>query len=290
MKIALTLSKKKRLYAAFPSPPKISDHGFPSHLITRSGDWPVRKFLTGTIGPRRDQKQTGMCTGEGSTGMGMRLYRRWKGLSPIFAPEFTYALERIREGTFDQGDVGAEVATSLEVADPNMNNSNCVGWCPIDVSGYTPLDVSTKPSQAQIDAAKLWPGGAFHTLGNNIANIKSCILSDYSFAIGIAVYDSFEEDTTDASGLIPLPNLDVENQIGGHEMHAGLGYDDTIQCPNSKNPGAVLVENSWGLEWGCESPEPSLTTGRGLCWISYDYLMNPNLASDVRMGHLGRAW
>src|ERR1700693_4644465 len=103
----LKLSRAGRLYAAFPSPPKAKDNGFPSHLVVRAGDFPVRGALTGTMGPRRNQQQTGMCTGEGSTGMGMRLYRRWKSLFPIFAPEFTYALERMREGTFSQGDTGA---------------------------------------------------------------------------------------------------------------------------------------------------------------------------------------
>jgi hypothetical protein len=294
--MTLKLSKRGRLYAAFHSPPKATDNGFPSHIVVRASEFPVRAALTGTIGPRKDQAQTGMCTGEGSSNMGERLYRRpetafTNGRAPavVFAPEFIYYLERENEGTLAQGDCGAEVDTSLIVPDPAAGG---VGWCPVDVPGYTPLDIVTPPSAAQLAAAKLYPGGARHTIGNNIANMKSCILSNYSFVIGIGVFESFEDDSTVASGLIPFPNVDAEEGLGGHEMHSGLAFDDTIQCPNAPNPGAVLTENSWGVDWGIAPPDwaANLGTEKGLCWIPYDYLMNYNLASDVRMGHLGKAW
>jgi len=288
----LELSKSGRLYGAFPSKPNPNDHGFPAHLVRRAGEFPKFAVVGGKIGTRRDQRDKGMCTGEGSTNMGRRLYSVFKGVEVTFAPEFTYALERIREGTFDEGDVGALVSTSLEVPDPAMDDANCVGWCPNDVPGYVPYDITSKPSAAQFEAAKKYPGGAHHNIGNNIANIKSCVLSNYTGVIGIAVYESFEDDAAAASGLIPYPNLEVEQQLGGHEMHSLIAFSDEVQCPNSPHPGAVLTENSWGPEWGCGAPNfsPDLTVGKGLCWLSYDYLMNFNLTSDVRMGHLGRPW
>ncbi|MGC2234277.1 MAG: hypothetical protein WBA09_22440 [Candidatus Acidiferrum sp.] len=287
----LKLSRKGHLYAAFRSTPNPNDHGFPAHLVQRVGAFPVRGALTGGIRAPQDQAQTGMCTGEGSTGLGVRLYMRWKGLTPDFAPEFTYALERMKEGTFPQ-DAGAQVATSLQVPDPAQNDPHCVGWCPRNVPGYKPLDITTPPSDAQLAEAKNWPGGAYHTIGNNIANIKSCILSDYSGVIGISVYESFESDEADASGLTPYPNINVEELLGGHEEHSLLAFDDTVQCPNAPNPGAVLTENSWGQEWGCAPPEwaKNLGTTKGFNWIPYDYLMDPNLTSDVKMGHLGKPW
>jgi hypothetical protein len=217
--------------------------------------------------------------------MGEFLYRK-VGKSPIFAPEFTYALNRMREGTFSQGDVGANVRTSVEVPDPKVG-PGCVGWCPVEVPGYTPYDITTPPSAAQLAAAKPWPGGAFHAIGNNIVNMKSCMVSGYTFVIGIGVYDSFEEDSVAASGIIPFPNLNTESLQGGHEELAGLGYDDTIQCPNSPNPGAVLLQNSWSEQWGAKHPATGV---RGYEWLSYDYLMSPSLTSDVWMDHLGKAW
>lgn len=283
-----------RRYGAFPSIPKASDHGFPS-LLVRASAAPVRAFLTpgasglsliDSLPPIKDQSDKGMCTGEGSCSMGERLYRVLKSAKVLFAPEFIYALERMREGTFSQGDVGAMVDTSLQVADPNVG-IGCVGWCPTDVPGYTPYDITSPPSAAQLAAAKLFPGGAYHSIGNNIANMKSCVLSNYSGVIGISVYDSFEDESTATSGLIPYPNLGVETIQGGHEMHSLLGYDDSIRCPNSPNPGAILTQNSWSEQWGAKHPQTGV---RGYCWLSYDYLMNTHLTSDVRMGHLGKAW
>ena len=104
--------------------------------------------------------------------------------------------------------------------------------------------------------------------------------------IGISVYDSFEADSTAATGLIPYPDLNAENLLGGHALHAGIAYDDTIQCPNSPNPGAVMFQNSWG-PWGTTCP---LTNESGFGWLPYDYLLSSDLTSDVRLGHLGRAW
>lgn len=283
----LFLSPGGRRYGAHFGPPKADDLGFPSHLVVRKGDWPKVAFLTGTIGPRTDQGQTSMCTGEGSKKLGERLYRRWKNQSPVFAPEFTYYLERKFEGTLSDGDCGAQVDTSLTVPDPAAGG---IGWCPVNVTGYTPLDVTTEPSPAQLEAAKSYPGGARHTIGGIIANIKSCILSDYSGVVGVSVYESFESEETANSGLIPFPNINRESLLGGHEMHSLLGFDDSIQCPNSPNPGAVLTENSWGDQWGAKCPAVNLASGRGFAWLSYDYLMDRRLTSDVRMGHLGRAW
>lgn len=270
---------------ASPSKPNPKDLGFPAHIAQRVGPFPSRAFITGPLGPTKDQRQQGSCTGHGGTSEGERLYRRYKNTSPIFAPAFHYYLERQIEGTLDQGDVGAQVVTSLVIA---QNGGH--GFCPEALMPYNAADFTMPPSQAALDAALLNPGGSYHSIGNNIANIKSCILSDYSGVIGIAVYESFDSPATEASGLIPYPNVNAEQQVGGHEMHALIGYDDTIQCPNSPNPGAVLVQNSWGMSWGIAPPIATLGAYRGFAWISYDYLMDPMLTSDVRMQHLGKAW
>lgn len=268
-----------------PSPPKASDAGFPSHLIVRAGEWPVSAFLSGTLGPVKDQGQQGSCDGHACTSLGERLYRTWKSpLAPIFSPSFSYYLERKLEGTLSQGDCGAMITSALTVPDPRAGGA---GWCPLDIMPYDDQVFDVAPTDAQFLAAAAFPGGAYHNLGNVIANMKSCIISNYSFIIGIAVFDSFESTETAANGLIPYPNLEVENQLGGHALHAGIGYDDRIQCPNSPNPGAIMVQNSWGTGWGRVCP---LTNTGGFAFLSYDYLMNPNLCSACWMGHLGKAW
>lgn len=267
---------------ALPSKPNPNDLGFPAHLLMRGGEFPARAIISGTLGPVKDQGSQGSCTAHGATSEGERLYRRWKNSSPVFAPAFHYYLERKIEGSLTQGDCGAQVVTSLEIAENGGS-----GFCPESEMPYDANSCETAPSEAALAAAAANPGGSYHSLGNNIANMKSCILSDYSFVIGIGVYDSFESDHVEMSGLIPLPNLDREDVQGDHEMHCGIGFDDSIRCPNTKIPGAILGQNSWGDQWGTTCP---IAPGRGFYWIPYEYLMNPALTSDVRMQHLGAKW
>jgi len=80
------------------------------------------------------------------------------------------------------------------------------------------------------------------------------------FVFGIAVYQSFETPIAAASGLIPMPKP-TETYLGGHALMA-VGYDDQTH--------EFLVRNSWSSHWGID----------GYCWIPYDYLTNPHLASD----------
>lgn len=271
---------------AHRSAPNIHELGFPSHLVRAVGPFPSRASIKGTLSPnRKNQLTVGCCTAEGSTNLGNRLYRKAGKAPPDFDPLFTYYLERKNEGTLAQGDCGAQVVTSLDVPDCNTGGGG-YGWCP-QTAPFDVANVNVAPSVAQLAAAKEWPGGAYHNVGNVIANIKSCILSDYSGVIGISIYESFDTEQTEANGLIPLPNLEREALEGGHEMHSLLAYDDTIQCPNSPTAGAVLTENSWGDQWGCAFV--LLAKGRGFCWIPYSFLQNPVLA-EVRMAHLGKGW
>jgi C1A family cysteine protease len=251
----------------------------------RTTGFPVRASLTGIVGPTKNQGSQGSCDGHASSSMGERLYLRWTKKYLQFSPAYSYYRERAIEGTLSQGDCGAQITSAVQVPDPRTPSGS--GWCPLMFMAYNENDCSTPPSQYAQSAAMAHPGGAFHSLGNNLANIKSAILSDYSFIIGISVYDSFESDATAASGLIPYPDINSENLLGGHALHTGMAYDDTIQCPNAAGPGAVMFQNSWGTAWGAKCP---LTGEGGFAWIPYSYLLNPNLCQDVRLGHLGRAW
>src|ERR1039458_8554202 len=234
------ITRKGHALGAVPSKPNPNELGFPAHLVRIAAPFPVRGWIQGTLAPdRKNQLTVGCCTGEGSTNLGNRLYRFYgpalKLISsalvvPDFDPLFTYYLERQTERTLNQGDCGAQVDTSLVVSDVGGGG---FGWCP-QTKPFNPANMNIAPTPEQLAAALKWPGGAHHNVGNVIANIKACILSNYSGVVGIAVYDSFEDDTTEASGLIPFPNTTIENQIGGHEMHSLIAYDDTIDRKSTR--------------------------------------------------------
>jgi len=285
----LQLSPKGHRYGLLSSLPDHAAPGFPSHLVKAPAPsaWPRRAFVSGRIPKVKNQGTQGSCDGHACCSFGERLYLRWKPqVGPVvFSPAFAYAMERILEGTFTQGDVGAMISSAVQVPDPKAGG---FGWCPLTDMPYDENVCNVRPNAAQIATAAQYPGGAFHTIGNVIANIKSCILSDYTAVIGVAVYDSFESDDAARTGLIPYPNLSRETLQGGHALHALIGYDDDIRCPGAPNPGAVWFENSWDVTWGTKCPVSDDPGGFGL--LSYDFLANPNLTTDVKMGHLGKAW
>ncbi len=78
---------------------------------------------------------------------------------------------------------------------------------------------------------------------------------------GINVYDSFLTDTVAKTGIVPMPNLDIEQLLGGHCI-VMIGFD------NIKSQ--FICVNSWGSSWG----------SKGFFYLPYDYVLNPSFASD----------
>ena len=95
-----------------------------------------------------------------------------------------------------------------------------------------------------------------------LQSIKSCF-STYKVPIifGIMVYSSFMSDSVASNGIVPMPDTSNETLEGGHCMTM-IGYNDNTQ--------QFICANSWGKSWG----------NKGYCYIPYNYLLNPNLASD----------
>ena len=75
------------------------------------------------------------------------------------------------------------------------------------------------------------------------------------------MYDSFESDAVIASGVVPMPNVNTEQNRGGHYI-VGCGYDDAAQT--------FLFRNSWGDAIGMGGYET----------IPYAYILDPDLADD----------
>lgn len=266
------------------------DYGLPVNLLTGNPTGSRIVLLdppsgVAALGPVKSQGQQGSCDGNSEASMGERLYRFAKGVAPVFSAAYSYAKIRIFEGTFPQDD-GGQIITGQIISDGNPEGEG-TGYCLESVMPYNDQDYSTVPSDEAVESAKSYPGGAYHNIGNSIGNIKLCVASGYSFKIGIAVYQSFESDEAASSGLIPFPSSD-ENLLGYHALHTGMICDDTIQCPGSPNKGAVMFQNSWDVTWGI--PCPLSSDPGGFAWISYDFLLNPNLTTDVRMSHLGLPW
>jgi C1A family cysteine protease len=100
----------------------------------------------------------------------------------------------------------------------------------------------------------------YNRIARDIAHLKACLASGYPFVFGFIAHKSIEARGVAKTGAIPLPKAH-EPKLGGHVVVA-VGYDDAKR--------QIVIRNSWGPEWG----------DGGYGTMPYDYVLNPQLASD----------
>ena len=99
--------------------------------------------------------------------------------------------------------------------------------------------------------------------------MMGCLAEGYPFVGGISVYDSFESPEVATSGIVPMPDLNVETMQGGHAL-LFIGY------LTFNGVDYYIGMNSWSADWGMN----------GFFYIPRAYLEDPGLASDFWMIHV----
>ena len=128
-----------------------------------------------------------------------------------------------------------------------------------------PYDISKfslpPPAQAVADEQK-HKQFKFLSVPQEETAIKTCLAEGFPVILGIQVYSTFESQAVAETGMVPVPDTQTEQCLGGHAQCL-YGYDDEKQ--------AFLSMNSWGANsWGIG----------GFCWIPYKYILDQDLASD----------
>ena len=266
----LDKSPAGRRYGLIRDVPDPRDLGVARMLSRKSVVVPSTGDLEPWCGPKKDQGDLGACTGFAETGQVEFLFRKYTKSAPVLSPLFCYYMERMLDGTLDQGDCGSEGRTAVKVA-------NQFGICLESEDIYNPKAFAVPPTPSQIMDAKFYKAGAYHKLAN-VQDMRECIASGYVFILGFAVYESFESSEVTDTGLMPIPKGD-ELFLGGHETLC-IGYDDNKVCPNTHRPGALKVRNSYGDAWG----------DKGNFWMPYEVAANPKYFYDGWIQHFGKPW
>ena len=202
-----------------------------------------------------DQGQLGSCTGNGIARVVQ--FDAMKQKLPIFMPSrlFIYYNERAIEGTVKQ-DAGANIRDGIKSV-ANQGVCSEVDW-PYNIKKF-----AIKPSVKCYANAVKNKSLIYRPVAQDLNTIKACLAEGFPIVLGASLYSSFESDTVASTGVVPMPGKN-ESIIGGH-CFVIEGAIDSVK--------RFICCNSWGTGWG----------EGGYFSIPYDYLLNPDLASDFWM-------
>jgi C1A family cysteine protease len=205
-----------------------------------------------------DQGELGSCTANALTNLlefnecaSGRGGPEFKNLSRLFV----YYNERVLENSVSC-DSGAELRDGIKVLAAQ-------GACPEDLWPYVVERFMINPPPACYQAAIPYRIHSYYAL-RTLHDMRTALANGHPFVFGFSVYDGFESDEVANTGVLNLPGP-REQLLGGHAVMA-MGYNDKQR--------RFLVKNSWGRNWGLPGELGGYFT------IPYDYLTNPDLASD----------
>ena len=179
-----------------------------------------------------------------------------KGDKTPLSAIYLYVKELEAEGNL--GNDGG--ASSMELGGTTLKK---VGICPDTMMPYpTPAQqvnpsfvkkvLSTLPNAAQTKAAMPYKLTST-TAVPGLAEAKQQLAKGNPVAMGLMLYQSFE--TVGKDGMVPMPDMDNEQLLGGHAVLA-VGYDDARKV--------LIMRNSWSTGWG----------DKGYFYIPYTYVNN----------------
>jgi C1A family cysteine protease len=203
--------------------------------------------------PCYDQGDLGSCTANAIAGAIQFLQSVQK--EPLVMPSrlFIYWNERVMEGTTDS-DAGAEIMDGIK-------SINRQGVCPEDEWPYEDTRLTFPPTPSCFTDAALEMLLLYQSIDNTVLPDVLEALALAPVVAGFSVYDSFESDAVAKTGVVPMPDVNNENLLGGHAVLI-TGYDQSSKV--------FKCRNSWGANWGQS----------GSFTIPYAYFTDPELASD----------
>ncbi len=202
-----------------------------------------------------DQSSIGSCTAN-SLCWGLKM------LDNSFNPSrlFLYYNSRLFDEREGDNSVVIDDGTTIK---QGINVLLKKGICSESIWPYDITKFADKPNENATKDAINHRLIKYNIINQDINSMKQCLYNGYPFTFGIYLFESFEDDdTVDDTGIIPLPNKETEELLGGHALIA-VGYDDEKRL--------IKFANSWGRGWG----------DNGYGYIPYDYILDDDLTDDL---------
>lgn len=210
--------------------------------------------LSSKCGEAYDQLNLGSCV---SNGIGKALEVNLRiNSNETYIPSrlFIYYNGRI------EGNDPIDQDTGLNIIDGVLSVENYSA--PPETSWpYVVSQFAIKPTLDCYQLALKYKLYKFYAVQQNLSALKQTLSINLPIAFGISVYESFMCEAAAQTGIIPDPNTQTEQNVGGHCILL-VGYDDSTNY--------FKFINSWSSSWGID----------GFGYISYDYVTNPNLSSE----------
>lgn len=215
---------------------------------------PASVDLRANCPPVYDQGNLGSCT---ANAIGAHLdYDRKKQGETLITPSrlFIYYNERKAMNTV-KSDSGASIRASVKTIVKQ-------GACPEVDWHYDVLKFAKKPTAICYSTALQFEGLTYKRVLRSVTDMQTVLASGLPFVIGFTVYDSFESDATNKTGVMTMP-APTESVLGGHAVLV-VGYTTRNGAPY------WICRNSWGTGWG----------DKGYFYMPQQYLMDSKLSSD----------
>lgn len=200
-----------------------------------------------------NQGDLGSCTANAAAGLAQYMMKKQNLGNWIPSRLALYYWNRMQEGTINE-DSGASLYDA-------MGSMVKYGVPHESMWPYNIARFKTKPSKT------VWSDAYWHAIKQGLSvrqdlnTIKATLAAGNPIIFGFAVYESFESDSVAATGIMPMPNTETEELLGGHAVMA-VGYDNSTST--------ILVRNSWGTSWGMQ----------GYFKMPYDFIVNPMFCDD----------
>lgn len=186
--------------------------------------------------PVFDQGQLGSCTSNATAGcFQYDAIVDGKDCGPL-SRLWIYYMERKLEGDLGKGDTGAIGSDAFTVA--AMSGICAEADWPYDISTFQ----GPVPETAYQDERHYVLSKPHRSVAPTVEAMKAVLSNRQTIAFGFSVYSSFESEETMSTGIVPMPNPDAEQLLGGHEVLL-VGY-------LKDQPDYGLVRNSWGTGVG----------------------------------------